>query len=267
MLKIQLISDIHLEWRYDQGANFSWLKPVAPILILAGDISIFGNGTKKYYTLFRKFLEYCSESFELIIYVPGNHEFYNEKQPALDIDTIDNKIRLICSEFPKVKYLMNSSFKMTAFDSKGKAHIYKFIGTTLWGHIPQPLKFEIETHKNCFSQIWINKAPMTIESMNREHKNAIKFLEQSIKQATKEGSKAIVITHHQPFMTSKNFCYMDMSDDVMHLIQPPVGIWCFGHMHGHTDRHLGKVRLIQNGLGYTQNERTGYVKGFHVNFT
>jgi len=48
------------------------------------------------------------------------------------------------------------------------------------------------------------------------------------------------------------------------LIHPPVVLWAFGHMHGHTDIHINGIRMVQNGLGYTSNERTGYVKGFNV---
>lgn len=69
-MKIQIISDIHLE----QRKIFPRIKPLCDYLFLAGDIGKINN------KLYDEFLHYCSDNWKLVFYVLGNHEFYHNKK-------------------------------------------------------------------------------------------------------------------------------------------------------------------------------------------
>jgi predicted MPP superfamily phosphohydrolase len=68
--KFQLISDIHLE-NYEKLDFTKLIKPVEPVLFLAGDI---GHINTKIY---KDFMNYVSENWDVIYIVLGNHEFYS----------------------------------------------------------------------------------------------------------------------------------------------------------------------------------------------
>ena len=72
-MKIQFASDLHLE----MGPNRNWLKlypiqPVAPYLILAGDIFVLNRVDEE----IDYFIDYFSANWEQVYIVPGNHENY-----------------------------------------------------------------------------------------------------------------------------------------------------------------------------------------------
>ena len=69
----QIASDLHIEYKNDEPCNpLKFITPSADILILAGDIGSFYkmNQLKTFLT------ELCCY-FLLVIYVPGNNEYYN----------------------------------------------------------------------------------------------------------------------------------------------------------------------------------------------
>lgn len=263
LLNIQVYSDYHIEWWYP---NEPFERKIPPpngsgVLVLAGDICSAGSAADKYVGALRRFLSYVSKHYLLVIYVPGNHEYYNFSKKKIDwltISEVDARLRQLCSEFENVRYLSNSSVKFTTI-CDGEKVVYRFIGTTLWGMIPDPLHFDIESHKNDFYQISARKGhSITVPELNQHHRTALKFLENAIQNANKMGEKIIIITHHQPYITKKDFCFHDMSMDTMNLIKPPVKLWIMGHMHHHRDLKINTVRIVENAVGYPK-ERTNYI--------
>ncbi len=69
-IPFQLCSDLHLELRTD----FPRILPLKKILVLAGDIGHIQS------QVFRDFIQYTSENWEHVIFVPGNREFYHTKR-------------------------------------------------------------------------------------------------------------------------------------------------------------------------------------------
>ena len=135
-MKIKIVSDLHLEF-----SDLNIPNNGCDVLILSGDIMIaedlhdhpepadtaeqrsIAQGTglgRRQQTAqrFRDFLKRCSFQFPHVVYIAGNHEFYNGKLYAgLDY------LRAECAKFPNVYFLENET---KIIDD------VVFIGTTLW---------------------------------------------------------------------------------------------------------------------------------------
>ena len=82
-ITIQVFSDIHIElWN-----KLPEIPVKAKYLFLAGDICTLRH------PLFYKFFDYCSERWEKVFYVPGNHEFYDTKKNYNELD-FEYKLKL-----------------------------------------------------------------------------------------------------------------------------------------------------------------------------
>ena len=126
-MKFQLYSDVHTE----MSKSFPKLIKHSEILILAGDMGNISDGN------FEKFIEYISETWKHIIYVPGNHEYYHD---SLGVVELNNKYKSLMNKYDNIHYLQNDVWE---FED------YIFIGTCLWSN---PGKNSIE-YLNDFYQI------------------------------------------------------------------------------------------------------------------
>ena len=82
-MNIQYASDLHLEFK----ENSSYLKqhPLSvsgDVLVLAGDIGYIGDDNYSKHP----FWDWAADSYERVIVIPGNHEFYK----MFDIDKLYN---------------------------------------------------------------------------------------------------------------------------------------------------------------------------------
>ena len=100
-MKIQIVSDLHIE-----SADFILPSTDADVIVLAGDIGVGLGG-----------LEWIVEQYidKPIIYVPGNHEFYQH-----DICLIDK----LYADAPSNIYVLNNDM----VEIQG----VRFLGCTLW---------------------------------------------------------------------------------------------------------------------------------------
>lgn len=71
-MKIQLCSDLHLD-QINFYSNENLVYPEGDVLVLAGDICHVCEIEKH-----SNFFKYLDDNFQYIVYVPGNHEFYND---------------------------------------------------------------------------------------------------------------------------------------------------------------------------------------------
>jgi predicted phosphodiesterase len=160
MVKIQIVSDTHLEFR---GDNFQKLiKPSAPILLLLGDICACGNLDD--YEIYKKFITFLSTKFKFIFHVPGNHEYYTVGNKNITIDDtingIDNKLRKFTSELKNVFFLNNNTVRLK-IDKK----VYVFIGSTLWTYINPSDRKNIALMMNDYKYIYMEpKTSSTLKS-------------------------------------------------------------------------------------------------------
>ena len=234
-MKIQYCSDLHLEFQTNQIFNSrNPIKAESEILILAGDIVPLHEKYLKH-----PFFDFVSDNFEMVFWVPGNHEFYYKDiadySCNFDLQIRDN-LRLVSntiSEYGDVK----------------------FVFSTLWSRIQAINEKVIEKSVSDFECITYNGQKFTASIFNRLHDQCVSFLEQSLSIVC---PKTVVITHHLPSAAcnapgynksriNEAFCVnMDQF-----ILDHPVDYWIYGHSHFNQQAlQIGNTRLLTNQLGY-----------------
>ena len=278
-MKIKLVSDLHLEFsdcliNNDEGAD---------VLILGGDICIaqdlhdhpepantadqaaIANGTglgRRQMTAqrFRDFFKRCSFQFPHVIYIMGNHEFYNGKFYA-GIDYMREE----CAKYPNV-YMLEQDMKI--IDN------VVFVGGTLWTNMNKrdPLTMHaIEGMMNDFRIIRNdarNYAPMSALDVAIRHDKTLAYIEHIVHEH--RNKKCVVVGHHSPSFQSAHPMYAhetlmnggyhsDLSEFI--LDHPQIKLWTHGNTHHPFDYVIGETRIVCNPRGYENDgysEQTGW---------
>ncbi|KAG5184068.1 Metallo-dependent phosphatase-like protein [Tribonema minus] len=228
-MQLQIASDLHLE----QGCTsnyYSIIKPAADILILAGDVAYATHAQ------IPPFMRKMSEAFEKVLLVPGNHERYSHDL-SMSMTEMDMHLHGVLQEFSNVSLLNNK-----VEERKG----VKFVGSTLWSHIPQQDRYEVSTCINDYRYILDGTGrAITPAYTSGLHRDAVAFLEKHC------DTNSVVITHHCPQTTrtshpryagSPTNCAF--STDVS-LTQMPQ-LWVSGHTHFNHDFVKAGTRFISN---------------------
>jgi hypothetical protein len=256
-LRIQYASDLHLEF-FDKTPFQPLLKPVAPILVLAGDI---GRPDMRSY---RDFIYFCARNWEKVFVVAGNHELYNGKElrqsAALRLDMCET----ICGEWHNVHFMNRKSVSWGGV---------RFLGATLWtdmaGFHDSPY---LQSRYNDFHRICVadddHLRPVSLKDITAWHQCDITWLENEI---PKTELPTVVITHHLPSyaMVSPRFAgdpingaFATAAD---HLIVRPVKAWIAGHTHvGMTVPFPDHIMGLTNPLGYPGENGSGYSREMFV---
>ncbi len=243
-MKIQYCSDLHLELESNSNyLNMRPLTPVGDILILAGDVLPLQDGFTKH-----PFFSYVADNFKEVLWVPGNHEFYNQH-----VDRYGTSYSIAIKS--NLKLLNNS---VTTIDG------VRFVCTTLWSKIRPNNEKKIRQSVADFSCILLNNSELTTSGFNELHTASLQFLQQSIHQANEP---VVVITHHLPSTLCNSpthnqspindaFC-VELSDLIKH---SNVKFWIHGHSHyNYYPKLIGKTFLLTNQLGYVDNnEHTSF---------
>ena len=249
-MKLRLASDLHLEMVSDP-TYIDGLIPVLPgdketTLLLLGDIHVGVGATL--------FVREMVERFKYVIYILGNHEYYNHKfyelreqlRGALDISN--------------VFILENQSIVLDG---------QKFAGCTLWtnGDKEHPLnKIRIQkglADYRCIEGSHGNK--LTVDETIATHKASLDFLRKEVDNDT------IVLTHHVPLLDvlSDPIHYnspiqggfeSDLKDLIMDL-QPKY--WLYGHNHySCCPIPINNTTLFSNQACYVHESMNGYTPEF-----
>lgn len=285
MIKIQYVSDIHLETHHNTSKTIfeKILKPSAPYLALCGDIGYPGA------QLYEPFLKYCSESFEQVFYIAGNHEYYNDsraikylktkqfieksvseeelrrlsaKVPRETPESRNTKIREICSQFPNVHFLDKEIYQIP------NTNII-IVGCTLWSRLDMdPYMY---SRFNDFNMICIDKdtilTPKVYAKWFEEH---LDFIAKTIPELHTKSpdTKIIVLTHHCPtyeIITDKyrlndmnNMNSFFANDDLITPFGKNVKLWLCGHTHGCKSINIEGTIVATNTFGYEWETIDGF---------
>jgi UDP-2,3-diacylglucosamine pyrophosphatase LpxH len=264
-ISFQVVSDLHIEYKNNNIPDpLHYIKPVAKMLILAGDI-----GSLYKFNQLRGFLQKLCIHFELVLYVPGNHEFYMQHDcntHPVSMDVLVNKLQSLENEIDNLYILNRTSIVLNNIC---------ITGCTLWSKAEVKIpKFIVRIHG------------MTTEIYNKYHYNDLKYINRMIEYCKNNNLKLIVVTHHCPsFNVMDNTYKMLLNDDnTMEnfrkkdryvslyfsnldnlLRKDKVHTWICGHIHQNFDYITnGGTRLVGNQYGKPRDNVDDYSKEFVV---
>jgi hypothetical protein len=263
------------------------IVPSAKYLIVAGDIC------SPYHPNFERFFAYVSKYFECILYVTGNHEYYNHS--GLSMEEVDTFITNLLSEYPHVHFLNQNSYVFSeecSLESNPKEYRTNvvrdsnfvssnpliFIGATLWTHIPREEEDLVSKIISDYKCIYQDKETLLtssyIRALHEKHKsflqNEVEHYTQKWLREKKKGS-LVVVTHHMPsysLIDEKYRSYPGNSAfandmDVWIQDQSHLSHWIYGHTHHQRSSKIGKTKTFVNPKGYP-HEETNYSSSFVV---
>ena len=230
-MKFQYLSDVHLEM-----GNRIPLTRSAEHLILAGDI---GNPFSSTYS---DFINNVSLMYKHVFIIAGNHEFYDTKQKRSMPETheqIASVIKVNQSSKANVHYLNNTAYHFPNSD-------ISVFGTTLWTHIPDCHKENIESSINDYNCI----PDFSVELNNQLHQEAVYALKDHI--CAYPDRKWIVVCHHLPQTRLVLPMYQGLSINAAFATDVPIfdddRIVAVVYGHTHTPSVQGKYYC--NSFGY-----------------
>lgn len=268
-MKIQLVSDLHLEFADINIQNLNG----ADVLILSGDICVaqdlhdhiaadfnpysqgaFADLNRKQQRVqrFRDFFKRVSFQFPNVIYVMGNHEHYHGK--------FDRSRQYFLDEFAKLGI---TNIHLLDNDTKEIDGVH-FVGGTLWTDMNKgdPLTVHaIETMMNDFRVIRIANEDFRKflpTRAIREHVKTKQYIK-TVLEGLPEDARVVVVGHHAPSHMSIHEQYKhdalmnggyasDLSEFI--LDRPKIKAWTHGHMHQCFDYMIGDTRVLCNPRGY-----------------
>jgi len=262
MVKIQIVSDIHLEFR---GENFQKLiKPSAPILFLLGDICVCGTDSD--FEVYKKFIKFLAPQYKYIFHVPGNHEYYTAGSKNITKDTIqsiDIKIRKYTKQFNNVYFMNNDTIR---FEIDGRSYV--FVGTALWTMVSPENRKMIGSRMNDYSHIYfldkLQIRKFTVNDMSAIHEKSVRYVKKIMK-TIKSGEIALLLTHHKPILdNSKDEFHQAYESDLANIIiKHPFKLAAHGHTHVRYDKVINNVRVVSNPKGYV-SQKTRFDDSFVV---
>ena len=262
-MKIQIISDIHLERRPLDYKDILDTNINSNVLVLAGDIGCPRS------PIYENFLTWCTVYFNNVIVICGNHE-YRTCMPKT-FEEVDNIVKSITINInaklpaPKIHFLQS-----------GESIIIDdiiFIGATLWSKIPDCVsKDHIEQINSSFNGMMIQKdVNFTVSNMNKLFQFHLQNIEKSILQGIENKLKNVVITHHAPVLKTmykvedypKNYLYgTDLEKYIKYDI---INTWIYGHTHWNVIHNINGTMLVTNQYGNNEKPCRGWNSSFFIN--
>lgn len=230
-MKLHILSDLHLEF----GELENCLIPDVDrdILILAGDIGV-GQGALDFIR------QECEKS--VVIYVLGNHEYYQHSIEEVDRFWTDLKL-------PNLHVLHNSSIIMDNI---------KFIGAPLWTNFNnQDLNAMNIAYSsmNDYAHIKFNDGILAPIDTYFFHDKTMKYLDEIL--SIPFDGKKVVITHHLPSKLGVHPKYGEnelnhafYSDLDQFILKTQPDLWIHGHTHDTLEYQIGDTPIICNPRGY-----------------
>ncbi len=225
-MKINYFSDVHLEF-----GSLAIPDNDAEIIVAAGDIGISQQG-----------VEWLKSINKPVIYVAGNHEFYNQEyKQTLQL------LKQQC-EGSNIQFLEN------------KSYIYKnvrFLGCSLWADLfleGEKKAAALGKTLNDFKKISYNSTAFNKVLFSRLHSRSKQWLENELAQPFT--GKTIVVTHHAPTEwswddTRNSLKKLAYCNDLKYLFhEHEIEAWFHGHIHTPGDYRIAGGRILSNPRGY-----------------
>jgi predicted phosphodiesterase len=274
-LKIQLLSDLHLE------AHPLWKAMPAPdadVLVLAGDIGSYQVGSQLTDTDFGLGRFSPRQGWPTpVLFVPGNHEY-----DSFDFDLAHNRLYDTCERLGIV-WLERKTWIWPPTHAANTS--VRFVGTTLWSDFDAltPLEtkpsntptslltLQLKARDKAFraANYYLKKSgmtrldkPMLAHEVREQSLICQCWLADALAQPF--DGQTVVVTHFAPSLHSADprygrtpgtagFC------NALDRLLPQADAWLHGHLHAPSNyRHLG-CQVVANPLGYARkNEQTAF---------
>jgi predicted phosphodiesterase len=238
-MRVRVFSDLHLEFA-------AWEPPPvqADVVVLAGDIHVGTTG-----------LEWARRSFPdlPIVYVAGNHEFYEFELDAMLAELREAADRL------GIHFLDGDSIAVAGA---------RFLGATLWtdfelnGRAPGDVARAMSDAKTGMLDYRLIRRPggelLRPEDTQARHRAQAAWLAARLGEPF--AGPTVVVTHYLPHRKSIHPRYAGnrfnpcFASDLAHLVRAPVALWIHGHTHESLDYRVGTTRVVCNPRGYLPRE-------------
>jgi predicted phosphohydrolase len=240
-MRLQVFSDLHLEF-----GPFEPTFKNPDVVVLAGDIHVGTAGVK----WAKQFCPACP-----VIYVPGNHEFYNH--------SITDLIKALKHEAKgsNVHVLENNVFKFNEF---------VFLGCSLWTNFQLGSAASMamscadrEMSDFCLIQKPDGNRVFSTQDSAKIHATSVRWLGRQLSRH--DPARTIVVTHHAPNHRSispqnagdmLNAAFASDLDSLICASRVP--LWIHGHTHYNVDYKIGATRIYSNQRGYPHAKTRGF---------
>lgn len=239
-MKIQILSDIHLEFQ-----PFNIPNTDADIVVLAGDIHLREKG-----------VAWAIENIpnQPVIYILGNHEYYGSAYPKL---------------IQKLKdYSLGTNVHILENDLVTIEDV-TFLGCTLWTDFklfdnPRLAGYEASQLMTDFKKIRLSPQYSKLKPID-----VAKICQKSVSwlKSTASGlsGKVVIVTHHAP---SKKSLPLQYQEDILSaayasnfdnlVSESDALLWIHGHIHNKLDYKIGSTRVICNPRGYPDEPNNSF---------
>jgi len=245
MLTLQILSDLHLDINYQIAKTVVTIDPEADVIVFAGDLYNDAKKTVDYlYALIKRLPVH-----QHIVYVFGNHEFYNCDMETAVAYALDHM-------HPRLHFLRTGTI-VTIED-------VIFFGDTFWTNFesegsPELAMFHAQHNMSDFSCIFETKdsrsciKPQRTVVLHNEALEWFKFVVSNNKPA-----HFVMVTHHASCKKSVSPAYIGnilngafVSPIIEeHPFMDKVSLAIHGHVHTAFDYVAGETRVICDPLGY-----------------
>lgn len=259
-MALQIISDLHLE--SSKSYDIFDIIPKAPYLALLGDIGTFSDDHKDD---FLSFLTRHLQKFQIVFFVPGNHEAYGTTWST--VLSILRKFELDVSKdgsLGKFVLLERGVYKLP----DGKTIL---LGCSLFSFVPEESAMNVELRLNDFfsTQGW------TVAQHNAAHTRDLEWLNEQVSRLSNT-ENIVVLTHWSPSTDPRSLdpkhgdwkssaigCAFSTQLSGQRCFESEqVRIWAFGHTHFNCDfikeRESGPLRVVSNQRGYYFAQAAGF---------
>lgn len=250
-MKFVLISDLHID---NNKWNWSYLEKTpndVNTVVVAGDISNYVGKNCR-------FLANLKQRFSTVIWVAGNHDFYNIGYRGLNEPYTVAQITAHYKEFSEKNGIIFLDKMSYVHDG------INFIGATGWhdyvGGAPFTVEQQIETYYKSISDVHIKWT----QDGKVSHLNPLNAGAEDVSSITnlvnESSLPTVIITHHiphsqllwqkpyDPIWTRLHGCFLNSQ-----LEQVPttnVKLWIYGHTHQRSQKEINGITYICNARGY-----------------
>jgi predicted phosphodiesterase len=141
---------------------------------------------------------------------------------------------------------------------------YTLIGSPLWSDIQEKNQKFVEKNMNDYNYIYIwneetkNAERLRANVITQIFQHNVNYIKRQIKKCYSLGQKAIILTHHKPYLSptykADNTVDSAYESDLQNLFVDTVVLWAYGHTHMADNKKINNTILYSNPKGYPREK-------------